>query len=122
MDLQDVSYGFNSIKVACQRIPTDKQFMLLPITEDALIPAAELDEFASLLGSCGVAVHHERLSSIYGHVRLNGSYWHSCYRLCDVLLMCSLCLINVFSNLFLGCFFKRNVLIKSSISRIFINK
>ena len=53
---------------ACQRIADGRsEWLIFPITEDALIPAEESDRLAAVLGSCGARVHHERISSPYGH-------------------------------------------------------
>ena len=52
---------------AVERVSKDSEWMLLPVTEDALIPAEESDRWASALGAAGVRVHHERISSLYGH-------------------------------------------------------
>ena len=53
---------------ACERIASgNSEWLIFPITEDALIPAEESDRFAAILGSCGARVHHERISSVYGH-------------------------------------------------------
>lgn len=44
------------------------EFMLLPVTQDALIPAHEMATLASVLGGKAKAhVHYESLSSVYGH-------------------------------------------------------
>ena len=53
---------------ACQRIASGgSEWLIFPITEDALIPAEESDRLAAVLGSCGARVHHERINSVYGH-------------------------------------------------------
>ena len=53
---------------ACERIASGaSEWLIFPITEDALIPAEESDRFAAVLGTCGVRVHHERINSVYGH-------------------------------------------------------
>ena len=53
---------------ACERIATgNSEWLIHPITEDALIPAEECDRLAAVLGTCGTRVHHERISSVYGH-------------------------------------------------------
>ena len=53
---------------ACEHIASGRsEWLICPITEDALIPAEESDRFAAVLGSCGARVHHERISSVYGH-------------------------------------------------------
>jgi homoserine O-acetyltransferase len=68
MDLMDLAETFNGdMRAACESIPSSKEIMLLPIAEDALILAKELDSLAALLGSLGKSVHHETLHSIYGH-------------------------------------------------------
>ena len=53
---------------ACERIASgNSEWLIFPITEDALIPAEESDRFAAVLGSVGALVHHERINSVYGH-------------------------------------------------------
>jgi len=53
---------------ACERIASGgSEWLIHPITEDALIPAEESDRLAAVLGECGAKVHHERISSVYGH-------------------------------------------------------
>ena len=52
---------------AVRRVNPTSEWMVLPVTEDALIPAEESDRWASALGEAGVRVHHERVSSKYGH-------------------------------------------------------
>jgi len=52
---------------SCAMIPQSKQFLLLPIASDALIPPAELERLGAVLGSQGKRVHVERVHSIFGH-------------------------------------------------------
>ena len=61
------SAGVAGWQAAARRVRRDSEWLVLPVTEDALIPAEELDRWAAELGSCGVSVHHERLRSLYGH-------------------------------------------------------
>lgn len=56
-----------SYEHACALIPHEKQFLLLPIASDALIPPAEMERLASVLGSQGKRVHVERIHSVFGH-------------------------------------------------------
>ena len=43
------------------------ELLLLPVEQDALIPAAESGALAAVCAAAGVRCHHERLSSVYGH-------------------------------------------------------
>ena len=54
-------------KAAARRVRRDSEWLVLPVTEDALIPAEESDRWAEVLGAAGVAVHHTRISSRFGH-------------------------------------------------------
>jgi len=67
MDLMDLGKGFSSYEEGVSRIPPDKQGMLLPIKQDALIPASEMIHLGGLLGHNGVQVHVEKIDSTYGH-------------------------------------------------------
>jgi homoserine O-acetyltransferase len=70
MDLQDITEDFNgNYKRTVENIESvqEKQFMILPINQDALIQAHECEEFSQELGSAGAALHYERLNSLYGH-------------------------------------------------------
>jgi len=62
-----LDFEFDHQPVAGRNELSSKEFLFLPINEDSLIPASELDEFGSLLGKSGLRVHCERLSSIFGH-------------------------------------------------------
>ena len=68
MDLQDISRPFNNdYETACKQISQSSEWLMIPVTEDALIPAHELDRFAATLGKLGVKVQLARLSSPHGH-------------------------------------------------------
>jgi homoserine acetyltransferase len=67
MDLMNLSRGFRSMRESVERIPLDKECMLLSVTEDALISAAETKRLAVVLASRGLPVHFEELSSSTGH-------------------------------------------------------
>ena len=71
MDRMDVGQrmgeGRRSYEEAVRGVGRESEWLVLPVTEDALIPAEESDRWASALGGVGVRVHHERLSSKYGH-------------------------------------------------------
>ena len=68
MDLQNIAWKHNGdVSSAVEQIPRDKEFLLLPVTQDALIPPDELDRLAALLGQRGIRTAHERLESVYGH-------------------------------------------------------
>ena len=68
MDLQDVSMGFKSIKNAIKQINPCVELMLLSVEQDALIPAHELDDFASECGEIGLKLHSERLTAQQGQM------------------------------------------------------
>jgi hypothetical protein len=84
----DDSHGQESFEAGVRRMAAGKEVMLLPYIQDALIPgmithqsihdmlsllcvcacvASEMEKLAVMLGSNGVRVHHEPMSSKYGH-------------------------------------------------------
>lgn len=71
LDLMDLGRGLGgSVESALSRLSAERhQLMLLPIEQDALIPADEMQQLADVLARLGLAdqTHFERLSSIYGH-------------------------------------------------------
>lgn len=68
LSADDSAEADDTYQSACERIAGgNSEWLIFPITEDALIPAEESDRLAAVLGSCGAKVHHERISSVYGH-------------------------------------------------------
>ncbi len=67
MDRMDIGAGAESYEAGAKQIPRDKQLLLLSVAQDALIPAKEMEQLASVLGSAGHTVHYESLHSMHGH-------------------------------------------------------
>ena len=71
MDLMDLGRGLPSFSEAVGRIggtaDAPSELLLMPVKQDALIPAREMVEVASHLGRRRHRVHVEQLSSHFGH-------------------------------------------------------
>jgi homoserine acetyltransferase len=72
LDLMDLGRGLGgSLETALGRLARGgpHELMLLPVQQDALIPADEMQHLADVLARLGLAeqMHFERLDSIFGH-------------------------------------------------------
>jgi len=68
MDRMNLGFGYDSYADGVNRIPVDKEIMLLAYDTDYLIPATEMQHLSAILGSRpNSKVYYETMHSKYGH-------------------------------------------------------